>query len=160
MLIQSVFTSIEAQQTRPGEDGNSSRSHDSSILFSRDHQAGRKVSGGLALLPQGHSQDLGRGTTKLLISMSNSPISCRKDRKLHHLLTNVLFGAKSSPPTLFPEYTKPGGTKYVYRELDFWTSGFFPGCLYLLLERRRRHTHHLKRLGWSTEDEPHLLHLE
>ncbi|KAF9879357.1 glucuronyl hydrolase [Colletotrichum karsti] len=25
------------------------------------------------------------------------------------------------PPTLFPEYTKPGGTKYVYRELDFWT---------------------------------------
>ncbi|KAJ3939657.1 uncharacterized protein N0V96_010441 [Colletotrichum fioriniae] len=44
--------------------------------------------------------------------------------------------SSSSPPTLFPEYTEPGGTKYVYRELDFWTSGFFPGCLYLLLERR------------------------
>ncbi|KAJ0321669.1 hypothetical protein COL5a_009154 [Colletotrichum fioriniae] len=45
--------------------------------------------------------------------------------------------SSSSPPTLFPEYTEPGGTKYVYRELDFWTSGFFPGCLYLLLERRQ-----------------------
>ncbi|KAK0373748.1 unsaturated glucuronyl hydrolase [Colletotrichum limetticola] len=68
--------------------------------------------------------------------------------------------SSSSPPTLFPEYTKPGGTKYVYRELDFWTSGFFPGCLYLLLERRRRHPHLLKRLGWSAEDEPNVLHLE
>ncbi|KAK7433636.1 unsaturated glucuronyl hydrolase [Colletotrichum acutatum] len=68
--------------------------------------------------------------------------------------------SSSSPPTLFPEYTKPGGTKYVYRELDFWTSGFFPGCLYLLLERRRRHSHLLKQLGWSVEDEPNSLHLE
>ncbi|KAL5084086.1 hypothetical protein Trisim1_012317 [Trichoderma cf. simile WF8] len=45
---------------------------------------------------------------------------------------------KSEPPTLYPEYTKPGGTRYVFRELDFWTSGFFPGSLYLLLERERR----------------------
>ena len=53
------------------------------------------------------------------------------------MLTSIQI--QSSPPTLFPEYTKPGGTKYVYRELDFWTSGFFPGCIYLLLERQRRH---------------------
>lgn len=46
-----------------------------------------------------------------------------------------------SPPTLLPEYTKPGGVDYIYRELDFWTSGFFPGSLYLLLERRRRYAH-------------------
>ncbi|KAF3356918.1 hypothetical protein VdG1_03476 [Verticillium dahliae VDG1] len=46
-----------------------------------------------------------------------------------------------NPPTLFPEYTKPGGTKYVYRELDFWTSGFFPGSLYLLLERQQKYGH-------------------
>ncbi|POS69724.1 unsaturated glucuronyl hydrolase [Diaporthe helianthi] len=47
----------------------------------------------------------------------------------------------ASPPTLFPEYTHPGGSKYVYRDLRFWTSGFFPGSLYLLLERQIRYPH-------------------
>ncbi|KAI0102962.1 unsaturated glucuronyl hydrolase [Nemania sp. FL0031] len=46
------------------------------------------------------------------------------------------------PPFDYPEYTEPGGTEYVYRELDFWTSGFFPGSLYLLLERQRRFRSH------------------
>ncbi|KAH7377755.1 glycoside hydrolase family 88 protein [Pyrenochaeta sp. MPI-SDFR-AT-0127] len=45
------------------------------------------------------------------------------------------------PPKFYPEYTKPDGASYVYRELDFWTSGFFPGSLYLLLERRRKYSH-------------------
>lgn len=45
------------------------------------------------------------------------------------------------PPTFYPEYTKPGGVDYVYRELDFWTSGFFPGSIFLLLERRRKYAH-------------------
>jgi hypothetical protein len=40
------------------------------------------------------------------------------------------------PPTLYPEYTGADGVSYVYRTLDFWTSGFFPGSLYLLLERQ------------------------
>ncbi|KAE8381914.1 Six-hairpin glycosidase-like protein [Aspergillus bertholletiae] len=40
------------------------------------------------------------------------------------------------PPTLYPEYTGADGATYVYRTLDFWTSGFFPGSLYLLLERQ------------------------
>ncbi|KAL4751572.1 hypothetical protein BDW72DRAFT_212652 [Aspergillus terricola var. indicus] len=39
------------------------------------------------------------------------------------------------PPLLYPEYTNKDKT-YVYRSLDFWTSGFFPGSLYLLLERQ------------------------
>ncbi|CAK7212199.1 hypothetical protein SCUCBS95973_001363 [Sporothrix curviconia] len=43
-----------------------------------------------------------------------------------------------TPPVLLPEYTEPGGTDYVYRDRSFWTSGFFPGSLYLLLERRRK----------------------
>lgn len=47
----------------------------------------------------------------------------------------------ASPPALFPEYTHPGGSKYVYRDLKFWTSGFFPGSLYLLLERQIRYPH-------------------
>lgn len=36
---------------------------------------------------------------------------------------------------MFPEYTGKDRASYVYRSLDFWTSGFFPGSLYLLLER-------------------------
>lgn len=51
----------------------------------------------------------------------------------------------NSPPTLFPEYTHPGGSKYVYRDLKFWTSGFFPGSLYLLLERQVRYPHVFQR---------------
>lgn len=42
------------------------------------------------------------------------------------------------PPTLYPEYTDKKDFKYIYRALDFWTSGFFPGSLYLLLERQIR----------------------
>ncbi|KAH7028371.1 glucuronyl hydrolase [Macrophomina phaseolina] len=45
----------------------------------------------------------------------------------------------ASPPTQFPEYTEPNGTKYIYSDVGFWTSGFFPGCLYLLRERQTRY---------------------
>ncbi|KAI6087343.1 glycoside hydrolase family 88 protein [Hypoxylon rubiginosum] len=65
-----------------------------------------------------------------------------------------------SPPLLYPEYTKPGGVEYVYRELDFWTSGFFPASLYQLLERRRRHAQKIRGLGSSSKYEPHELQLQ
>lgn len=55
-----------------------------------------------------------------------------------------------SPPVLFPEYTKPGENAYVYRDSRFWTSGFFPGCLYLLLERRRKYDHVLTSMTKSS----------
>ncbi|KAI2619462.1 glycoside hydrolase family 88 protein [Hypomontagnella submonticulosa] len=67
-----------------------------------------------------------------------------------------LYSANSSPPVLFPEYTKPGGVGYVYRELEFWTSGFFPGCLYLLLERQRKYPHKVR--GIDTLLPEHELH--
>jgi hypothetical protein len=67
---------------------------------------------------------------------------------------------RPSPPTIFPEYTKPGGVEYIYRDLDFWTSGFFPGSLHLLLSRRRMYGH----LSGCSKDTlhrvPHLLNLE
>ncbi|KAF9886870.1 hypothetical protein FE257_010993 [Aspergillus nanangensis] len=47
---------------------------------------------------------------------------------------------RSKPPTLYPEYTGRDGATYVYRDLSFWTSGFFPGSLYLLLERQTKYT--------------------
>ncbi|KAI1390411.1 glycoside hydrolase family 88 protein [Hypoxylon trugodes] len=69
--------------------------------------------------------------------------------------------SRPTPPILFPEYTKPGDIGYVYRELDFWTSGFFPGCLYLLLERQRKYAHNLRRIGLSPTDHvPHELQLQ
>ncbi|RPB00513.1 Six-hairpin glycosidase [Choiromyces venosus 120613-1] len=46
---------------------------------------------------------------------------------------------KSMPPDRFPEYTDPKTNRYVYSPLDFWTSGFFPGTLYLLHQRSLRH---------------------
>ncbi|KAF1929218.1 glycoside hydrolase family 88 protein [Didymella exigua CBS 183.55] len=55
-----------------------------------------------------------------------------------------------SPPTVFPEYTKPGEDAYVYRDFQFWTSGFFPGSLYLLLERRRKYENILSTTVQST----------
>ncbi|KAH8673264.1 unsaturated glucuronyl hydrolase [Ilyonectria robusta] len=67
---------------------------------------------------------------------------------------------KSQPPALYPEYTKPNGTRYVYREHDFWTSGFFPGCLYLLLERERKYKSQLQTAVNGLVDKPHQMHLE
>ncbi|KAB8220935.1 Six-hairpin glycosidase-like protein [Aspergillus novoparasiticus] len=54
--------------------------------------------------------------------------------KLWNVASTALNNA--TPPTLYPEYTGADGVTYVYRTLDFWTSGFFPGSLYLLLERQ------------------------
>ncbi|KAH7478267.1 hypothetical protein FOMA001_g9087 [Fusarium oxysporum f. sp. matthiolae] len=66
------------------------------------------------------------------------------------------------PPTWFPEYTKPGSTEYVYRDASFWTSGFFPGLLYLIMERRKKFQTELRLLGLSPSepDFPHMLQLE
>ena len=61
---------------------------------------------------------------------------------------------------LYPEYTKPGGTGYVYRELDFWTSGFFPGSMYLLLERERKYKDTLMNWAPDTTITPHQMQLE
>jgi uncharacterized protein YyaL (SSP411 family) len=63
---------------------------------------------------------------------------------------------------MYPEYTDQKGN-YVYRTLDFWTSGFFPGSLYLLLERDIRHNRNLSLSKYSYTDSelrPHHLQLE
>ncbi|CAG9942956.1 unnamed protein product [Clonostachys rosea f. rosea IK726] len=44
----------------------------------------------------------------------------------------------NNPPTAYPEYVLPTGPdagKYILRESDFWTCGFFPGSIYSLAER-------------------------
>ncbi|KAE8389386.1 Six-hairpin glycosidase-like protein [Aspergillus alliaceus] len=67
-----------------------------------------------------------------------------------------------SPPTLYPEYTGADGATYVYRTLDFWTSGFFPGSLYLLLERQTRYPNFYGTPWQSNKDSPlpHKLQLQ
>lgn len=39
------------------------------------------------------------------------------------------------PPTKYPEYAYG---KYEYKDIEYWTSGFFPGSLYALLERSEK----------------------
>ncbi|KAL4878465.1 Six-hairpin glycosidase-like protein [Aspergillus karnatakaensis] len=56
--------------------------------------------------------------------------------KLWHVARKSL--GSTTPPVLYPETTAKDGT-YIYRNLDFWTSGFFPGSLYLLLERQLKY---------------------
>lgn len=50
----------------------------------------------------------------------------------------------NDPPTRYPEYVPQTGedaNEYALREADFWTCGFFPGCIYLLLERFNKFPH-------------------
>ncbi|KAJ0416893.1 Six-hairpin glycosidase-like protein [Aspergillus carlsbadensis] len=67
----------------------------------------------------------------------------------------------TDPPVLYPEYTGRDKT-YVYRALDFWTSGFFPGSLYLLLERQMLYPSFYNRDSnhTSTSPLPHRLLLQ
>ncbi|KAL3419812.1 unsaturated glucuronyl hydrolase [Phlyctema vagabunda] len=59
------------------------------------------------------------------------------DAKIWGVALRALFQAE--PPKTYPEYTDlTGSGKYVDSEEAFWTSGFFPACLYLLYERRCR----------------------
>ncbi|GIC93492.1 glycoside hydrolase family 88 protein [Aspergillus udagawae] len=48
----------------------------------------------------------------------------------------------NDPPTEYPEFVPQKGHstgRYILRESSFWTCGFFPGLLYLLLERAMRY---------------------
>ncbi|RAH79149.1 glycosyl hydrolase family 88 protein [Aspergillus japonicus CBS 114.51] len=75
--------------------------------------------------------------------------------KLWYVASKAL--GKAEPPTFYPEYTGRDGGRYVYRDLSFWTSGFFPGSLYLLLERQTMYDH--RRIRERTTG-PHPLQLE
>ncbi|EON65997.1 hypothetical protein W97_05240 [Coniosporium apollinis CBS 100218] len=68
---------------------------------------------------------------------------------------------KEEPPSEFPEYTQPQGTRYVNSPSDFWTSGFFPGSLYLLYERQRKWPNRcLTACSNSPSSQPHPLTLQ
>ncbi|KAJ6786625.1 hypothetical protein PWT90_03714 [Aphanocladium album] len=54
---------------------------------------------------------------------------------------------KNKPPTRYPETVPQSGQEmgnYQFRALNFWTSGFLPGCIYSLLERAIKYPQALK----------------
>ncbi|KAH6715699.1 glycoside hydrolase family 88 protein [Leptodontidium sp. MPI-SDFR-AT-0119] len=104
-----------------------------------------------------------RSDTSELASRNKETLACLYSESTIAKIWGVAERAldKSTPPTLYPEYTKPGATAYVYRELDFWTSGFFPGSLYLLLERQRKYARVLSPSPYSGLSQiPHPLQLQ
>lgn len=52
------------------------------------------------------------------------------------------YSIQVAPPEEIPQYIEPHGTTYVHSPAEFWTSGFFPGCLAALYQRNRRWKHH------------------
>ncbi|KAF4170312.1 hypothetical protein CNMCM6936_003500 [Aspergillus lentulus] len=63
----------------------------------------------------------------------------------------------NDPPTEYPEFVPqkgPSTGRYVLRESSFWTCGFFPGLLYLLLERAIRYPSTFPYLGHNHNLDP------
>lgn len=56
--------------------------------------------------------------------------------------TKYMFLFHQTPLAAYPHtvaQTGPEAGRYEYRESDFWTCGFFPGCIYTLIERSIRY---------------------
>ncbi|VUC35193.1 unnamed protein product [Clonostachys rosea] len=56
--------------------------------------------------------------------------------KVWRIASKVL--TRQDPPDLYPHYTYPGLSYYAWNDSTFWTSGFFPGMVWLLYERSLR----------------------
>ncbi|KAE9382155.1 glycoside hydrolase family 88 protein [Stipitochalara longipes BDJ] len=101
---------------------------------------------------------------------SNTPNPARLDLELEELFSenvvakmwNVairLLADQNNKPTHYPEtvpQTGPNTGTYALRDAAFWTCGFFPGSLYLLLERSIKYPQYLAipsqgRLQFSAE---------
>ncbi|KAF4983047.1 hypothetical protein FZEAL_1447 [Fusarium zealandicum] len=66
--------------------------------------------------------------------------------KVYRTATKSLVGEKRFPD-YFPEYVPQSGPdagSYTMREAEFWTCGFFPGTMHLLLERAIRFPHYVR----------------
>ena len=71
---------------------------------------------------------VGAGVNGLVDNVSPPKARCRR----------VYADILKDPPVAYPEYvpqTEEDEGKYILREADFWTCGFFPGSIYALVER-------------------------
>ena len=69
-------------------------------------------------------------------------IALPDERGLKNLFSPVIPSkihaiASSQDPSRYPHYTTQDSGKWVYVDADTWTTGFFPGTLYLLAERTK-----------------------
>ncbi|KFY53005.1 hypothetical protein V496_07997 [Pseudogymnoascus sp. VKM F-4515 (FW-2607)] len=65
---------------------------------------------------------------------------------------------KNNPPTVYPEFVPQKGHdsgKYILRDANFWTCGFFPGSLYLLRERAVKYPRVFPYLGHEKDNLPY-----
>jgi hypothetical protein len=64
------------------------------------------------------------------------------------------FDIYQTPPLYYLEYvpqTPDAAGRYELREKDFWTCGFFPGCIYSIIERLVRHPQANDGIGLTQE---------
>ncbi|KAG9002846.1 hypothetical protein FRB94_003529 [Tulasnella sp. JGI-2019a] len=63
------------------------------------------------------------------------------EAKIYAVATrDYLSQQQQGPPKYHPEYVEPGGNgshPYTFTQSQFWTSGFFPGSIWLLYERAK-----------------------
>ncbi|KAH7115108.1 Six-hairpin glycosidase-like protein [Dendryphion nanum] len=86
--------------------------------------------------------------SKNTISDAENPISDEEWNALTKRLSKELYSENITanilrdPPKSYPELVPQSGEEegeYRCRPVDFWTSGFFPGSIYALLERATKH---------------------
>ncbi|KAI3557917.1 unsaturated glucuronyl hydrolase [Colletotrichum abscissum] len=97
------------------------------------------------------SESGGRSVTTLRRKMAQSkPIREQVGGLFEENVTAKIFRTatdalvNNDPPLAYPEYvlqTGPEAGKYILREADFWTCGFFPGNIYSLIERLVKFPH-------------------
>ncbi|KAL2127423.1 hypothetical protein VTI74DRAFT_10760 [Chaetomium olivicolor] len=143
---------------------NASPELSASISPTEEHGAGFSDSSFTSLSGNASTADVddvnGRDGNKHGLSILDSPPSIRNDLReafAENILAKVckvavealrrgaqLHGppdSRDSHAAIFPEYCPQTGSdsgRYILREPEFWTCGFFPGTLYALLERAIR----------------------
>ncbi|KAJ5103522.1 hypothetical protein N7532_004051 [Penicillium argentinense] len=86
---------------------------------------------------------ISQNSSKMSPSALTSLDICLQELFNENITSKILRAAdrclgNNNPITAYPEYVPQSGPdagKYYCREADFWTCGFFPGSIYLLIER-------------------------
>ncbi|KAI1344161.1 Six-hairpin glycosidase-like protein [Xylariaceae sp. FL0016] len=130
----------ETQRPNNETETNGGRIHQNGST--KNVETGANSGSTLSLPSAPHLPRVCKTESKIIRGFSSS-LRCLYDSNVYSKIWAIAAKSlgKDTPPTLYPEYTKPGSTEYVYRDLQFWTSGFFPGSLHVLLERRRKWRH-------------------
>lgn len=91
---------------------------------------------------------------------ASTAVALPEERSLNDLFSPLIPSkfhaiASTQNPSRYPHYTTQDSGKWVYIDADTWTTGFFPGTLYLLAERTKL----CKGAGKGEWDQEHWLDL-